>query len=80
MKHNEFDFNPDQTRRDFILGIGNCSDCYSRFSPITKETLKTLLDERFACPTDTQNYSPTTQEFYEFMVKYPEFRAIGYAI
>jgi hypothetical protein len=74
-----FKFNTNQKRRDEILGI-TCKDDYERFEDINVETLKILLDEKFADPEETQNYSPSIQEFYEFMVKYPEFRAIGYAV
>jgi len=80
MTHNGFDFNRDQKRRDELLGIKPTHMDYERYDKLNVDTLKVLLNEKFADPNETQNDSDSIQEFYEFMVQYPEFTAIGYAI
>jgi hypothetical protein len=74
-----FQFNKDQTRRDKILGITGERD-YECFPPLSVENLGWLIDEKFADPDERQNKSPAIREFYDFMVKHPEYKAIGYAI
>ena len=50
------------------------------FEGMTRDTLKQLLDQDFADPDERQNLSPTIIEIYEFMAKYPEYTAHGYAV
>jgi hypothetical protein len=74
-----FQFNKDQKKRDKILGISGTGD-YERFPPLSAENLGWLIDEKYADPNECQNNSPSIQEFHDFMVKHPEYKAIGYAI
>jgi len=75
--------NKDFKRRDELLNLINeqyeCGGIVS-FDNLDVETFKKLLDEDFVDPNRRQNYSPTAYEFYEFMVKYPQLKAIGYAV
>jgi len=80
-----FKYNKDQKRRDELLGIKGKRDTYklssySRFDDLSVETLGILLDEKFINPEEKQNDAPSVGEFYDFMVKHPEYKAIGYAI
>jgi hypothetical protein len=75
-------FNKDTKRRAEILGI---PDDYPfggirKFKNATAEQIKTLIDENFLAPSDTQNDSPTAKEFLEFMEEYPEVKAHGYVV
>ena len=42
--------------------------------------MKILLDEKFANPADSQNAAPSIGEIYDFMQRYPKFKAHGYAV
>lgn len=80
----DFPFNKDQKRRDSLFNIrkiysydpGN----YQSYNGLDVDTLKILIDEKFADPDETQNDSPSIQEFYDFLVEHPEFTAHGYLI
>ena len=76
--------NKDIKKRDKIL-FGNYNpDDYmggiKHFDNVTVETLNKLIDEEFLDGDGTQNYSPTVDEFIEFMEKYPNWTAFGYAV
>lgn len=51
-----------------------------RFSGVTLEDLQFLFEHDFIDPFDAQNYSPTAQEYYDFLQKYPAFSVHGYAV
>ena len=77
--------NKDFNKRDEILFGGYSEDAYKyggirHFEYLDVDTLKQLIDEGFIDPEECQNDSPTTMEFYEFMKKYPDFTAHGYAV
>jgi hypothetical protein len=77
-----FDLNPDSTRRDEILGL-KWNDEFggiSTFEGITLKQVETLLSENFIDPQNTQNESPTAEQFIDFMRKYPVAQAHGYAV
>lgn len=52
----------------------------ARFSGIHLPTLKKLIDLGYADPQETQNDSPTIQEFLEFMSVYPNVTVHGYVV
>ena len=74
-------FNPDEARRLEIIGLnpGNGYDI-ARFNGLKHEQIQLLLDENFADPDETQNDSPSIQEFLEFLKANPSFRAHGYIV
>lgn len=75
-----FKYNKDQARRDTMIPFKRLSyGDLAYFKGLNHKVLKILLDEKFADPNERQNESPTIKEFYDFMVKYPEFTAHGYA-
>jgi hypothetical protein len=80
--HQNFKYNQDQERRDKLVNAKyeNFDKSYAHYSDVSVDTLKILLDEKFANPADVQNSAPTIQEFYDFMVKHPEYKAHGYVI
>ncbi len=47
---------------------------------LSVEMLNTLIAEGFVDEQQRQNASPTIREFKEFMTKYPEYLAHGYAV
>jgi hypothetical protein len=51
-----------------------------RVEGITVQTLSTLFDEHFICPSDRQNESPTAQAFLDFLKRHPAVTAHGYLI
>lgn len=53
---------------------------YNSFHGLNTKSLKQLLDEKLINPEETQNDSPSIQEFYDFMAKYPGCTAHGYVI
>lgn len=75
------EFNRNYSRRMEILGI---KDDYKGgieyFENLTINKFKMLLDEGFIDPKDCQNESPSAYDFYNFMFKYPELNAHGYAV
>ena len=73
-----------KTRDEVLFGKYN-PDRYhfggiARFEGLDVETLKWLLEHNFADPDETQNDSPTIEEFLDFMERHPEFTAHGYAV
>ena len=80
-----FEFNRDFEKRDEIIfgeydedayGMGGTRD----FDYMSLETLARLLALKFIDPEDKQNDCPTVKEIFEFMAKYPEYTAHGYAV
>ena len=51
-----------------------------RFKGVDAETIKVLFQEGFLDKGDTQNCSPTAEEFSELMSKYPNVLAHGYVV
>jgi len=69
----------DVTRRNKLLGLPNNSesiDCQS-FYGLSVGVLEILIAEGFIDLDENQNNSPTTEEFLEFMKKYPDVKAHG---
>lgn len=76
--------NKNVKRRDKIL-FGSADVDYKfggieHFRGIDCDTLEQLLEEDFIDPEECQNCSPSTEEFFEFMKRHPEFTAHGYAV
>lgn len=53
---------------------------YARFSGMSPETARKLLEAGFADPEDQQNCSPTFLEMVEFCESHPGFTMHGYTI
>ena len=74
-----------EVRRDELV-FGEAQDWsksmggIKRYRDLTVDCLEKLVKEGFADPEETQNDSPTTQEFLEFMQQYPKARAHGYVV
>lgn len=80
----KFNFNHDDKRRCELLGIKYPADwsyggCI-HFKNLNNENFNLLAMENFIDPYDSQNDSPTADEFREFINKYPEVTAHGYAV
>ena len=81
-----FLFNPNYIRRDELLDIEsrfwddeeNDDDIVEVEIPL--EALELLFAEKFIDPHSRQNYSPSAHEFLQFMRKYPNVVAHGYAV
>ena len=79
----DFEYNMDSDRRDEIFGgllDSTNMGGIIHYTGLSASKLKTLIKERFADPDETQNDSPTIQEFLDFMTEYPGFRAHGYIV
>ena len=77
-----YNLNGDEQKRSEILGIINKSESFGgveRFE-IGLEQFDELVKLNFIDLSDNQNYSPTAEEFYEFIKKYPIVKAHGYAV
>lgn len=74
--------NKDQALRDVILGIlpHHYAGGIAKFNGLTVDKLKLLIDNNFIDMQGTQNYSPTTEDIYNFMCRHPEMMAHGYAV
>ncbi len=79
-----FTFNKDYKTRDQLLGIQadwtSQSGGIEYIETITIDQLEKLLTDKFIDPNDYQNESPTTRTFYEFMARFPNVSAHGYAV
>ena len=81
-----FLYNPNYIRRDQLLDIDSqfwddeANDDDIVEVEIVLEVLEKLFAEKFIDPQSRQNFSPTAQEFLEFMRKYPTVIAHGYAL
>jgi hypothetical protein len=74
--------NRDQQTRDKIIGITGktAPGGIASFKNLTLRKLEELIAGNFLNLDETQNSSPSIQEFYEFMKEYPCVRAHGYAV
>jgi len=70
------------SRRVELLGIKGkyLSGGTESFDNMDVNTLGLLIEEGYADPEMEQNGSPTTKEFYNFMLKHPDIKAHGYAV
>lgn len=73
------------TERDrIIFGEGFNESKYRggvrRFEKLGLKELEKLFEGGFIDPNGTQNYSPTAEEFYEFIKRHPLFTAHGYTV
>lgn len=50
------------------------------FTGLTVGAMQTLMELGFLDPENNTNWSPTAGEFLQFMKRFPQFKAIGYAI
>ena len=62
--------------QDWTQSMGGIK-CYQ---DLTLSELENLIKEGFADPEETQNDSPSIQEFLDFMREYPFVRAHGYVV
>jgi hypothetical protein len=70
-------------RNKILFGKKNDDDWMGgtkHFENMSVNTLAKLLENNFIDPDDTQNSSPTVEEFFEFMKQYPKMKAHGYAV
>lgn len=74
--------NKDSKRRDEILGIKEWVDMggIMRIECITIDQMRELIDNDFLDLEEKQNFAPRIKYIYEFMKKYPDFEAHGYAV
>lgn len=78
-----FTFNRNFELRDEILGIEKdwtVQNEIKYLDEINLDKLEMLLLNGFIDPNDSQNESPTTKTFYEFMNRFPKVLAHGYAV
>lgn len=68
--------------RDQIVFTGNVPDYndIKHFTHLSLLQLQQLIDLDFIELTECQNNSPTTQEIFNFMAKYPQYTAHGYVV
>ena len=83
MKFSEY--NHDQELRDSKLSTeepwsAKYLSGVRRFKDMDYQTLKWMVDNRFADPEEYQNNSPTIAEFLAFLKEHTNFRAIGYVV
>lgn len=72
--------NRDQATRDAILGIKVKDYDIQHYQGCTIETLEKLIAGGFVNLTETQNDSPSIQEFREFMQRHPAATCHGYVV
>lgn len=79
-----FGLNKDVATRDKIIFGTESGVKYlggiRRFEGLTVDQLTELEEYGFLYLDDAQNYAPSVGEFIEFMKKFPEFTAHGYAV
>lgn len=79
------DFNKDVKLRDeiifgeYIPYVRGCGGIRS-FDGMTVDTLKKLVELKFADPDERQNDSPKIREFIEFMENHKGYTVNGYAV
>ena len=66
--------------RNAILGLPIEFNDICRFGDKKLEDLINLLHNQYIATEETQNDSPTVEEFYNFLKKYPEVTFHGYAV
>ena len=79
------ELNMNVNERDLaIFGEGYMREKYMggvrRFERLPYYVLEGLIEDGFADPNETQNYSPCIYEFLMFMKKHPMFMAHGYTV
>src|SRR5574340_423244 len=76
------ELNKDQQTRDIILGIEHqkAFGGVTHFVGLSLEKLEELIKGNFLRLDEKQNSAPTIQQFYEFMKRYPQIKAHGYAV
>lgn len=80
------ELNKDIATRDKIIfgkyrpNIYEHSGGIQHFTNMSLATLRLLLDKHFIDPEDCQNLAPSVQQIYNFMLKYPQYKAHGYAV
>lgn len=84
MKYVFEELNHDIEKRDtMIFGEYNKNAYYGgarKFDRLGVDKLTWLIDNDFIEIDERQNMSPSTAEFYEFMQKYPSYKARGYVV
>lgn len=79
------ELNKDVSTRDKLI-FGKYSPNRYKFGGIQKfenldvETLGKLIDQNFAEPENRKNLAPSIGEIYDFMLRYPKYKAHGYAV
>lgn len=70
-----------KTRNKIIFGVEEPEggDCIN-FEDLNLDQLNQLIDQDFIDMEECQNLSPTTEDFFEFMKKYPGTTAHGHAV
>jgi hypothetical protein len=83
----EFKYNQRElTRNKIIFGDTLYKDDryqlgqYKDFVGLTLPQLEELVEKRFIDPEGTHNYSPSAQDFLNFLRRHPQFTVIGYVI
>jgi len=82
---NLFNLNMNYQERDKII-FGKVLDWDAKIPPsgsftdLSAADLQLLLDKNFIEADETQNFSPSTEDFLDFMKRYPRTTAHGYAI
>lgn len=80
-----FELNADWQRRDVLI-FGSAQDWNRaaggiiRFEDLDAANLEQLLGEKFADPEGCQNSGPAASQSLAFMKKWPQVKAIGYAV
>lgn len=75
--------NKDYKTRNKILGIPDAASWFGgseKIQNVDLNTVKLLIQSGFVELEEAQNDSPTTQQFLNFMEKYPDVKAHGYAV
>lgn len=60
--------------------LPDTGDAHAHFEGVDVKALKTLMKKRLLEPENTQNDSPTNEQFIKFMEKHPEVTAHGYMV
>lgn len=79
-----FGLNGDWQRRDTLI-FGNAQDWSKAMGGITRfdldvANLERLVAEKFVNPAEGQNFGPEVSQFLTFMKKWPQVKAVGYAV
>ncbi|TXK85127.1 hypothetical protein [Paenibacillus sp. N3.4] len=80
----DFSFNMNYENRDKLLGISGewifkrGSGSIRRFDFIDVSILKQLIENKFIDPIESHNSSPSIEQIYGFMARFPHVMAKGY--
>jgi len=72
--------NANVERRASLLGLTRADEDFAKFTGVTADTLRALLEEQFIDANARQNDAPSTEEFLVFLSEWPEATAYGYAV